>query len=138
MLVRIISVVILLLLPLAVSSTSAVAGSVSFEERVAAQRAIEEVYWRHRIWPEINPTPKPPLSAFLSDQAIRAKVVDYLKKSNALETWWHRPAACVCPGLRRNCFTVFGKFPSVTVGVGCGRRRNFDAGTAAGAEIPGR
>jgi len=56
------------------------------EERVQAQRAIEEVYWRHRIWPKENPTPQPPLSAVVSDAAIRAKVEDYLKKSNALET----------------------------------------------------
>ena len=26
-------------------------GTLSFAERVAYQRAIEEVYWRHRIWP---------------------------------------------------------------------------------------
>ena len=25
--------------------------SLSFADRVAYQRAIEEVYWRHRIWP---------------------------------------------------------------------------------------
>ena len=24
----------------------------TFDERVSYQRAIEEVYWRHRIWPE--------------------------------------------------------------------------------------
>src|SRR5437870_13033258 len=26
--------------------------TLTFEERVAYQRAIEEVYWRHRIWPK--------------------------------------------------------------------------------------
>src|SRR4029077_8680811 len=31
----------------------------SFAERVAFQRAIEDVYWRHRIWPKENPAPKP-------------------------------------------------------------------------------
>ena len=25
--------------------------TLTFEERVAYQRAIEDVYWRHRIWP---------------------------------------------------------------------------------------
>ena len=64
---------------------------ISFEERVAAQRSIEEVYWRHRIWPKGNPQPKPPLSTVMPDDAIRAKVDDYLKKSNALEKWWQRP-----------------------------------------------
>ena len=63
----------------------------TFDERVAAQRAIEEVYWYHRLWPKENPTPKPPLSAVVSDAAIRAKVEDCLKKSNALDTLWHRP-----------------------------------------------
>jgi hypothetical protein len=43
------------------------------------------------VWPKDNPGPKPPLSAVLSDAAIRAKVEDYLKKSNALEKWWQRP-----------------------------------------------
>ena len=27
----------------------------SFAERVSYQRAIENVYWRHRIWPKENP-----------------------------------------------------------------------------------
>ena len=31
--------------------------SLTVEQRVAAQRAIEEVYWKHRIWPESNPRP---------------------------------------------------------------------------------
>ena len=31
----------------------------SFAERVVFQRAIEDVYWRHRIWPKENPDPKP-------------------------------------------------------------------------------
>jgi hypothetical protein len=26
-------------------------GTLTFTERVAYQRAIEDVYWRHRIWP---------------------------------------------------------------------------------------
>src|SRR2546426_7848992 len=66
------------------------ARGLSFEERVAAQRAIEQVYWNHRIWPR-DPGSKPVLSAVMTDEAIRAKVEDYLKESNALETWWHRP-----------------------------------------------
>ena len=69
----------------------AIARSLSFEERVAAQQSIEAVYWRHRIWPAANPAPKPALSAVLSEQEIRAKVLDYLEKSNALERWWQQP-----------------------------------------------
>ena len=67
------------------------ASDLTFEQRVAAQKAIEQVYWSHRIWPKDNPQPKPPLSAVMSDDAIRAKVADYLKQSNALEKWWQRP-----------------------------------------------
>ena len=29
--------------------------SLSFQDRVAAQRSIEEVLWKHRIWPADNP-----------------------------------------------------------------------------------
>ncbi|MBS1789332.1 MAG: pre-peptidase C-terminal domain-containing protein [Acidobacteria bacterium] len=65
--------------------------TLSFEERVAAQRAIEEVYWRHRIWPKDNPQPKPSLDAVMPESALRAKVEDYLRMSNALEQYWQRP-----------------------------------------------
>lgn len=37
--------------------------SLTFEDRIEAQRAIEQVYWRHRIWPQNNPAPKPSLEA---------------------------------------------------------------------------
>ena len=63
----------------------------SFEERLSAQKAIEEVFWRHRFWPKENPGPKPALEAVLPDEAIRERVTDYLKKSNALENLWGRP-----------------------------------------------
>ncbi len=65
--------------------------TLTFEDRVAAQRAIERVYWSHRIWPKENSNPKPPLKVVMSDALIRAKVEDYLRKSNALGTWWQRP-----------------------------------------------
>jgi hypothetical protein len=32
--------------------TSAPPRGLTFAERIAFQRAIEEVYWRHRIWPK--------------------------------------------------------------------------------------
>ena len=62
--------------------------TISFETRLAAQRAIEEVYWKHRIWPAENPKPKPPLEAVMPAEAIRAKVEDSLRLSNALEAYW--------------------------------------------------
>ena len=57
------------LLLLAVAVSSAEARPPSFDERLEAQGAIEDVYWRHRIWPEANPTPKPPRAAVLPDAA---------------------------------------------------------------------
>jgi hypothetical protein len=52
--------------------------TVTFEERVAHQRAIEEVYWRHRIWPKERPDPKPSLDAVMSQAQLEKKVTDYV------------------------------------------------------------
>ena len=38
----------------------------SFAERVGFQRAIEEVYWRHRIWSKENIDLKPAFDAVMS------------------------------------------------------------------------
>src|ERR1051325_10737560 len=65
--------------------------TLTFAERVAYQRIIEDVYWRHRIWPKENPNPKPPLDAVMSQAQLEKKVTDYLRKSQALEDYWHRP-----------------------------------------------
>ena len=67
------------------------AQAITFEERVAAQTAIEQVSWSHRIWPADNPGPKPALTAVMPDEAIRAKVETYLRQSEALERFWQRP-----------------------------------------------
>jgi len=69
-------------------------GTLTFEERVSYQRAIEEVYWRHRIWPRNRgerPDPKPSLDAVMSQAQLEKKVTDYLRKSQALEDYWQRP-----------------------------------------------
>src|SRR5947207_10216524 len=63
----------------------------TFADRVAYQRAIEEVYWRHRIWPKENPDPKPSLDAVMSQAQLEEKVEDYLRNSQALEGYWQRP-----------------------------------------------
>src|ERR1041385_9117667 len=65
-----------------------------FADRVAYQRAIEEVYWRHRIWPRNGgerPDPKPSLDAVMSQAAIEKKVQDYLRNSELLEQEWQKP-----------------------------------------------
>src|SRR5919108_1209851 len=66
------------------------AKTLTFADRVAYQRAIEEVYWRHRIWPAANADPKPPLDKVMSQSQIEKKVEDYLRDSQALEDYWQR------------------------------------------------
>ena len=63
----------------------------TFAERVSYQRAIEEVYWGHRIWPKDRPDPKPSLDAVMSQTQLEKKVADYLRNSQALEDYWQRP-----------------------------------------------
>src|SRR5438552_12072762 len=56
-------------------------GTLTFEERVSYQRAIEDVYWRHRIWPRNRgerPDAKPSLDAVISQAQLEEKVKDYL------------------------------------------------------------
>src|SRR5436309_3126961 len=66
------------------------AGELTFEDRVKAQKAIEEVYWRHRIWPKENPERKPAFDVAVPAPILRAKVEDALAKSAALEQVWNR------------------------------------------------
>src|SRR2546421_7212952 len=68
--------------------------TLTFAQRVAYQRAIEDVYWRHRIWPRNRgerPDAKPPLDAVMSQAQLEKKVADYLRKSQALADYWQRP-----------------------------------------------
>jgi N-acetylneuraminic acid mutarotase len=68
--------------------------TLTFAERVTYQRAIEDVYWRHRIWPRHGgerPDPKPSLDAVMSQAQLKKKVADYLRDSRALETYWQAP-----------------------------------------------
>jgi len=65
--------------------------TLTLEERVSYQRAIEDVYWRHRIWPKERPDPKPSLDAVMSHAQLEKKVADYLRNSQALEDYWQRP-----------------------------------------------
>jgi N-acetylneuraminic acid mutarotase len=79
---------------LALSQHEAPAGAqrtLTFEERVSYQRAIEEIYWRHRIWPQENANPKPSLDVVMSQAQLEKKVKEYLRSSQALEDYWQRP-----------------------------------------------
>src|SRR5213082_862543 len=65
--------------------------TLTFQERVAYQRAIEDVYWRHRIWPKERTDPKPSLYAVMSQAQLEKKVADYLRNSQELGDYWRRP-----------------------------------------------
>jgi N-acetylneuraminic acid mutarotase len=75
----------------AAAKTSSQSRVFSFAERVAFQRAIEDVYWRHRIWPKDNPHPKPSLDAVMSQAQLENKVAGYLRDSLVLKDYWQRP-----------------------------------------------
>jgi hypothetical protein len=65
--------------------------TLTFAERIAYERAIEEVYGRHRIWPKERPDAKPSLDAVMSQAELENKVAAYLRNSQALEDYWQRP-----------------------------------------------
>ena len=65
--------------------------TLTFDERVPYQRAIEKVYWGHRIWPKERPDAKPSLDAVMSPAQLESKVADYLRDSQALADYWQRP-----------------------------------------------
>ena len=73
--------------------------TLTFAERVAYQQAIEEVYWRHRIWPKEHPDPKPSLDAVMSHAKLEKKVTDYLRNSQSVGELL--AAANDCQGLTR-------------------------------------
>src|SRR5919109_1451137 len=50
--------------------------TLTFTDRVAYQRAIEEVYWRHRDWPATDGSAKPSLDKVMSQAQIEKKVQD--------------------------------------------------------------
>jgi N-acetylneuraminic acid mutarotase len=103
------------------------ARALGFADRVAYQRAIEDVYWRHRIWPKANAGPKPSLEKVVSQAQIERKVEDYLRNSQALEDYWQRPITpdqlqaemeriashTKQPGVLRELFTALGNDPFV-------------------------
>jgi hypothetical protein len=67
---------------------SASARTLTIEERVAAQRAIEEVYVNHRDWPSSNPEARSALASAVPDMVVRAKVDRFLRESAALDRMW--------------------------------------------------
>ena len=65
--------------------------NLTFAERVVYQRAIEDVYWRHRIWPKERLDPKPALDSVMSQAQLEKKVAAYLHDSDLLQRSRHGP-----------------------------------------------
>jgi N-acetylneuraminic acid mutarotase len=78
------------LLAASLSSETSIS-ALSFQERLACQRTIEQVYWQHRTWLPENSQPKPALDIVLPEAVLVTKVDDTIRLSNALETYWHQP-----------------------------------------------
>src|SRR4029453_8656041 len=74
-----------------VTRVSSRARTLTFSERITYQRAIEDVYWRHRIWPKERHDAKPPLDAVMTQAQLEEKVEESLRNSKALDDYWHRP-----------------------------------------------
>ena len=103
------------------------AAGLTFAERVSYQRAIENVYWRHRIWPKERLDSKPSLDAVMSQAELEKKVADYLRSSQALEDYWQQPITAEQlqaemermaqhtkqPEVLRELFEALGNDPSV-------------------------
>src|SRR5438876_990096 len=109
------------------ASTKVSQKTLTFAQRISYQRAIEEVYWRHRTWPKERPDPKPTLDAVMSQAQLEKKVEDYLRDSQALEDYWQKPIApeqlqaemermarhTKQPEVLRELFEALGNDPSV-------------------------
>jgi hypothetical protein len=83
--------------------------TLTFADRVAFQRAIEEVYWQHRIWPKANAGPKPPLDRVMPQEAIEKKLEDYLRHSQAPEAQRGRGKSGWCGKAFTRRASVIGK-----------------------------
>jgi len=68
-----------------ISSAPAAARDLTFEERVAAQEAIERVYYSHQIGAT------KPFEEAVPRQLLEQKVRTYLEESVALDRTWHTP-----------------------------------------------
>ena len=87
--------------------------TVTFAQRVAYQRAIEEVYWRHRIWPKERRDPKPSLDEVMSQAQLETKVAGYLRDSQALEDNWQKPVTADLLQTEMDCMAQHTKQPEV-------------------------
>jgi hypothetical protein len=94
----------------------------TFAERVSYQRPIEDVYWRHRIWPRgggENSDPKPSLNAVMSQAQLENKVASYLRDSLALQDYGQHPIAAEQLQAEMNRMAQHTKQPQVLCSRSC-------------------
>jgi N-acetylneuraminic acid mutarotase len=65
--------------------------TLSVAERVAYQRRIEEVYWRHRAAAQPAGQPVVPFAEAVPEASLQTQVEETLRKSAALAQYWQRP-----------------------------------------------
>ena len=72
-------------------TTASTAGrsGLSFEERLQYQQKIEEVYFKHRLWPGREGDGKPLFNEAVPASVVREKIANSLRKSAALERYWN-------------------------------------------------
>lgn len=70
-------------------SASASVLASDLDSLVSCRWSVEEVYWRHRIWPESNPGPKPALAQTLARESVERRMDDALRQVTALEEGWN-------------------------------------------------
>src|SRR6266567_1147303 len=61
----------------------------AMQNRLASQRALDEVNWKHNIWAQQGA--KPELAAVLPEAVTQTRTEDALRQSNALAKLWSRP-----------------------------------------------
>ena len=107
------------------AGTRADPDSFSVEDYVRGRLAVEEVLWRHRIWPRENPGPKPALDGATA-AAIRERSLDELRQAVLLARRYHRSlpeaelqaeldrmaASSKDPALLRELFAALGGDPA--------------------------
>jgi Viral BACON domain/Kelch motif len=69
-----------------INLTPAPKRNITLDDRVKYQMAIEQVYWKYRLWPETNFETKPRLDVVLPTAQVEAKVLTYLQKSKDFES----------------------------------------------------
>lgn len=109
----------LLLLFISFVSPAVSQAPLTLNERIQAQEKIERVYYNHRMWPETNRGPKPPFEQMVPRSVSEQKVMDSLKKSEALtitpkilQAEMNRMAETTQdPSMLRELFTVLDNNP---------------------------